>query len=104
MGRRGLEGHVDMRNAAGTYCTAPRTFFIAASYGEAIERLWSTLMPVGIGATDRFLGAVRNLGANYVLSTASFPLYLINYCEKKGIDAPDFGIRGFMVGGEPGGD
>ena len=59
------------------------TFFIAASYGEAIERLGSTLVPVGIGATDRFLGAVRNLGANYVLSTASFPLYLINYCEKK---------------------
>jgi phenylacetate-CoA ligase len=30
------------------------TFFIAASYGEAIERLGSTLVPVGIGATDRF--------------------------------------------------
>ena len=79
------------------------TFFIAASYGEAIERLGSTLVPVGIGATDRFLGAVGNLGANYVLSTASFPLYLINYCEKKGIDAKALGIRGFMLGGEPGG-
>ncbi len=79
------------------------TFFIAASYGEAIERLGATLVPVGIGATDRFLGAVRNLGANYVLSTASFPLYLINYCEKNGIDAAALGIRGFMLGGEPGG-
>lgn len=79
------------------------TFFIAASYGEAIERLGSTLVPVGIGATDRFLGAVRNLGANYVLSTASFPLYLVNYCEKKGIDASALGIKGFMLGGEPGG-
>jgi len=79
------------------------TFFIAASYGEAIERLGATLVPVGIGATDRFLGAVRNLGADYVLSTASFPLYLINYCEKKGIDAAALGIRGFMLGGEPGG-
>ncbi len=79
------------------------TFFIAASYGEAIERLGATLVPVGVGATDRFLGAVRNLGADFVLSTASFPLYLINYCEKKGIDAEALGIRGFMVGGEPGG-
>ena len=79
------------------------TFFIAASYGEAIESLGSTLIPVGVGATDRFIGAVKNLGANFVLSTASFPLYLITYCQKKGIDAKGFGIRGFMVGGEPGG-
>lgn len=79
------------------------TFFIAASYGEAIEHLGSTLVPVGVGATDRFLGAVGNLGANFVLSTASFPLYLINYCQKKGLDGEALGIRGFMVGGEPGG-
>lgn len=79
------------------------TFFIAASYGEAIERLGSTLVPVGVGATDRFLGAVKNLGADFVLSTASFPLYLITYCEKNKIDAETLGIRGFMVGGEPGG-
>ena len=79
------------------------TFFIAASYGEGIESLGATLIPVGIGATDRFIGAVKNLGANFVLSTASFPLYLINYCQKKGIDPETLGIRGFMVGGEPGG-
>ena len=79
------------------------TFFIAASYGEAIENLGSTLIPVGVGATDRLIGAIHNLGANFILSTASFPLYLINYCEKKGIDIRSLGIRGFMVGGEPGG-
>jgi phenylacetate-CoA ligase len=79
------------------------TFFIAASYGEAIENLGSTLVPVGVGATDRFIAAVKNLGANFVLSTASFPLYLINYCQKKGIGPKTLGIRGFMVGGEPGG-
>ncbi len=79
------------------------TFFIAASYGEAIEHLGAMLVPVGVGATDRFLGAVRNLSADFVLSTASFPLYLIDYCEGKGIDTRSLGIRGFMVGGEPGG-
>jgi phenylacetate-CoA ligase len=79
------------------------TFFIAASYGEAIESLGATLVPVGVGATDRLIGAIRNLGANYILSTASFPLYLMNYCEKKGIDPRGLGLRGFMVGGEPGG-
>ncbi len=79
------------------------TFFIAASYGEAIESLGATLVPVGVGATDRLIGAINNLGANFILSTASFPLYLIDYCDKKGLDPKDLGIRGFMVGGEPGG-
>jgi len=79
------------------------TFFIAASYGEAIENLGSTLVPVGVGATDRLLGAIRNLGANFILSTASFPFYLMDYCEKKGINTRALGIKGFMVGGEPGG-
>ncbi|WP_300460577.1 hypothetical protein [Desulfobacula sp.] len=79
------------------------TFFIAASYGEAIENLGSTLVPVGVGATDRLLGAIRNLGANFILSTASFPFYLMDYCEKKGVDTRTLGIKGFMVGGEPGG-
>jgi phenylacetate-CoA ligase len=79
------------------------TFFIAASYGEAIEHLGAMLVPVGVGATDRFLGAVRNLAADFVLSTASFPLYLVDYCEGKGIDSRALGIKGFFVGGEPGG-
>ncbi len=79
------------------------TFFIAASYGEAIEGLGATLVPVGVGATDRLIGAIKNLGADYILSTASFPLYLIDYCERKGMDPREFGIRGFMIGGEPGG-
>ncbi len=79
------------------------TFFIAASYGEAIENLGSTLIPVGVGATDRLMGAIKNLGANFILSTASFPFYLIHYCEKMGIDTQSLGIKGFMVGGEPGG-
>jgi phenylacetate-CoA ligase len=78
------------------------TFFIAASYGEAIESLGATLVPVGVGATDRLIGACKNLGANYILSTTSFPLYLINYCQKKGIDPKDLGVKGFMLGGEPG--
>lgn len=79
------------------------TFFIAASYGEAIENLGATLIPVGVGATDRLLGAIENLGANFMLATASYPFYLMDYCRKKGIDPRSLGIQGFMVGGEPGG-
>lgn len=79
------------------------TFFIAASYGEAIEGMGATLVPVGVGATDRLISALKNLGANFILSTASFPLYIITYCEKKGIDTKPLGIKNFMVGGEPGG-
>ena len=79
------------------------TFFIADSYREGIEGLGSTLVPVGIGATDRLIGAIKNLGADYILATASFPLFLIRHCEKIGVDPRDLGIKGFMVGGEPGG-
>lgn len=78
------------------------TFFIAASYGEAIENLGATLIPVGVGATDRLIGAINNLGANYILATSSFPLYLIDYCQRKGIDSQGLGIERFMLGGEPG--
>ena len=78
------------------------TFFIAASYGEAIEGLGSTLVPVGVGATDRFIAACHNLSADFVLSTTSFPLHLLDYCQKKGLDPASLGIRGFMLGGEPG--
>ena len=78
------------------------TFFIAASYGEAIENLGATLIPVGVGATDRLIGAVRNLGADYVLATSSFPLYLIDYCQRKEIDTRSLGLKMFMLGGEPG--
>lgn len=49
------------------------TFFIAASYGEAIENLGATLVPVGVGATDRLIGAPNNLGANYILATFPSP-------------------------------
>lgn len=79
------------------------TFFIAASYGEAIENLGAMLVPVGVGATERLLAAVRNLKADFILSTASFPLYLIDYCQSHGINPRALGIKGFMVGGEPGG-
>jgi phenylacetate-CoA ligase len=78
------------------------TFFIAASYGEAIESLGATLVPVGVGATDRLLAALKNLGADFILATASFPLYLIDYCQKKGLDPQSLAIKGFMLGGEPG--
>ncbi len=78
------------------------TFFIAASYGEAIENLGATLIPVGVGATDRLIGAVRNLGADYILATSSFPLYLIDYCGRKDIDTRSLGLEMFMLGGEPG--
>lgn len=78
------------------------TFFIAASYGEAIENLGATLIPVGVGATDRLIGALNNLGADYILATSSFPLYLMDYCARKGIDGTTLGIERFMLGGEPG--
>ena len=38
-------------------------FFIAASYADAIEHI-GTLVPIGVGATDRLIAAFQHIGAN----------------------------------------
>ncbi|MBI4444776.1 MAG: phenylacetate--CoA ligase family protein [Acidobacteria bacterium] len=76
-------------------------FFIAASYADAIESI-GTLVPIGVGATDRLINAFQNLGANAFLSTSSFPLHFAASLRQKGIDPKSLGIKIILAGGEPG--
>lgn len=76
-------------------------FFIAASYADAIEAI-GTLVPIGVGATDRLIGAFQNVGANAFLSTSSFPLHFATSLQKRGIDPKSLGIKVILAGGEPG--
>lgn len=76
-------------------------FFIAASYADAIEHI-GTLIPIGVGATDRLIGAFQNIGANAFLSTSSFPLHFGASLKKRGIDPKSLGIKFILAGGEPG--
>ena len=76
-------------------------FFIAASYADAIEEI-GTLVPIGVGATDRLIGAFQHIGANAFLSTSSFPLHFAASLKKRGIDPKSLGIKVILAGGEPG--
>jgi phenylacetate-CoA ligase len=76
-------------------------FFIAASYSDALEAI-GTVVPIGVGATDRLIGAFQNIGANAFLSTSSFPLHFAASLNKRGIDPKSLGIKYILAGGEPG--
>jgi len=76
-------------------------FFIAASYADAIEAV-GTVVPIGVGATDRLIGSFQHIGANAFLATSSFPLHFAASLEKRGIDPKSLGIKVILAGGEPG--
>lgn len=76
-------------------------FFIAASYGDSIEAI-GTLVPIGVGAMDRLIGAFQLIGANALLATSSFPMAFAAALEKRGIDPKSLGLKVILAGGEPG--
>lgn len=77
-------------------------YMIAGSYGEGIENLGATFVPVGVGATDRLIAAYEHIGANAFLATSSFPMHFAASLEKRGIDPKSLGIKVILAGGEPG--
>ena len=76
-------------------------FFIAASYADALEHI-GTVIPIGVGATDRLIASFQHIGANAFLSTSSFPLHFAASLRKRGIEPRDLGIKVILAGGEPG--
>lgn len=76
-------------------------FFIAASYADAIEAI-GTIVPIGVGAMDRLIGAFQHIGANALLATSSFPLAFAAALEKRGINPKSLGLKVILAGGEPG--
>jgi phenylacetate-CoA ligase len=81
-------------------CVAP--YLIADSYTDAIEGIGATCLPMGVGATDRLIGAFQNIGANALLATSSFPLHFARSLRKRDIDPKSLGIKLILAGGEPG--
>jgi phenylacetate-CoA ligase len=71
---------------------------------DAVERIGATFVPIGTGASEKAVMALRSLGANVLHSTPSYALYLAEYVrEKYGIDPRELGVTKIVVGGEPGG-
>jgi phenylacetate-CoA ligase len=73
-------------------------------FKDAAELIGATFVPIGTGASEKAIMALRSLGANALHATPSYALYLAEYVrEKYGIDPRDLGVRKVFVGGEPGG-
>ncbi|GLZ05638.1 phenylacetate--CoA ligase [Actinomadura sp. NBRC 104412] len=71
---------------------------------DAIERIGSTMVPIGTGASEKAVLALETLGITALHATPSYVRYLAEYIrERKGRDPREFGIRKIFVGGEPGG-
>lgn len=70
---------------------------------DALERIGSTVVPIGTGASDKALQALETLGVTALHSTPSYARYLADYLRGLGRDPREFGIRKIFVGGEPGG-
>ncbi len=76
-------------------------FFIAASYADALSTI-GTIVPIGVGATEKLIASYKYIGANECLATSSFPLHFAASCRKRGTDPKSLGIRRILAGGEPG--
>lgn len=70
---------------------------------DAIEEIGATFIPVGTGASDRLLGAIRDTEANMLTCTPSYATYLAEYArERMEIEPHTLGIRRIQSGAEPG--
>lgn len=70
---------------------------------DAFERIGSTVVPIGTGASEKAVLALGTLGVTALHSTPSYARYLAEYVRDRGRDPREFGIDRVFVGGEPGG-
>ena len=71
---------------------------------DALERIGTTVVPIGTGASEKAVMAMNTLGVTALHSTPSYARYLADYVrERVGRDPREFGLRKVFVGGEPGG-
>jgi phenylacetate-CoA ligase len=76
--------------------------FIAGTTLEGWQNIGCCLVPVGPGRTDRIVDAFREGKAECLSCTPSYALYLLEHCERNGIEPKALGIRKMQFGGEPG--
>lgn len=79
--------------------------FVAGGAYFGFDKLGATVIPVGLGNTERLVSAMQNLGAGNagLSSTPSYALHLIDWCRNHGVDTKSLGLRNLSVAGEPGG-
>jgi phenylacetate-CoA ligase len=70
---------------------------------DALEETGATMVPVGLGQTQRLLDLWEELQPTALFSTLTYPLYLAEAAREAGVDPPALGLRKLIVSGEPGG-
>ena len=80
-------------------------FFVGGlPVAAAVEAVGATLLPIGVGASDRLIASIRSMNADVLATTPSYAIYLAELArEEMGVDAAALGIKRVMVGAEPGG-
>jgi phenylacetate-CoA ligase len=69
----------------------------------ACERIGATVFPVGAVESKRQLDLIDQLRPSVIAGTPSYLLHLGDVAAKAGVDLKRYGVRLFLVGGEPGG-
>jgi phenylacetate-CoA ligase len=68
-----------------------------------LEAAGATVIPFGVGSTRELIAAIRELGANAISCTPSYPALLEKLLAEEGGIAPrDLGLTLALFGGEPG--
>ena len=68
----------------------------------AIEASGATVVPVGVGQSQRLLDLIPRLGITAIFGTLSFPAYLATRAREQGLDPTALGLRHIVTAGEPG--
>ena len=68
----------------------------------ALEASGATVVPVGVGQSERLLELIPQLGITGVFGTLSYPSHLARRARELGIAPRDLGLRLLVTAGEPG--
>lgn len=70
---------------------------------DSLEETGATMVPVGLGQSRRVLELWDDLRPTALFSTLTYPLYLAETADERGLDPRALGLRKLLVAGEPGG-
>jgi len=68
----------------------------------ALEASGATVVPVGVGQTQRLLELIPKLNINAIFGTLSFPAHLARRAEEFGVDPRSLALDRIVTAGEPG--
>jgi phenylacetate-CoA ligase len=70
----------------------------------SLEAAGATVVPVGLGQSERLLDLFPALRPNALFAITSYAHHLAGRAREKGLEPRDLGLRLIVTGGEPGGD